>query len=497
MRPQLILGAVLVAGALTIPTPAATAVGVDCTQDLGLIEALYLSDTTAIWDVVGDGSIGDGGLVGTERRDAYDGFPVFAIDDGTNGRETYTNPTEACTYEMGGRQVAFPAQTTLGGLQISRKVYVPAGAPGFARFYNQVTNPTAGPVTITVYTADGQEGDLGSDGDTVIEDSSAGPGVTFVGDVLDTAVSWFTTSDGDPDSDTGDPVLAHNLDAGLARTVKDRVDAVEQEAGFMDSLNFVYQNVTVPAGGTVAYLSFEAMRSSAAAAGDAARFIDANPTALFTGLTAAEAGATQNWDAGDIDGDAVANASDNCLNVSNPDQADTDKDGQGDKCDNDIDGDGIANDVETAFGTNPLKADTDSDGVRDSADNCPKVAGTGVDGCPPATVVVNNVRRASKTELKASETTTGPVTIKAKGKVTLKVDGTKRAHDCTNGLAQVLVKVGKLTVSNKIVKLSKRCTFKSKVTLDQPRRLVKDVKVLGRFLGSDGLRPSKKTVKLD
>ena len=61
----------------------------------------------------------------------------------------------------------------------------------------------------------------------------------------------------------------------------------------------------------------------------------------------------------------------------------------------------------------------------------------------------------------------------------------------------MLVKVGKLTVSNKIVKLSKTaCTFKSKVTLDQPRRLVKDVKVLGRFLGSDGLRPSKKTVKL-
>ena len=179
----------------------------------------------------------------------------------------------------------------------------------------------------------------------------------------------------------------------------------------------------------------------------------ANPTALFTGLTVAEAAAIQNWDASDLDGDAVANATDNCLGVSQPGPGRHRQGRPGRRCDSDADGDGIANDVETAFGTNPLKADTDGDGVRDNADNCPKVAGAGVDGCPPATVVVNNVRRASKTKLKVTETTTGPVTIKAKGKVKLKGTGTKRAHDCTNGLAQVLVKVGKLTVSNKIVKL--------------------------------------------
>ena len=170
-------------------------------------------------------------------------------------------------------------------------------------------------------------------------------------------------------------------------------------------------------------------------------------------MTVAEASAIQNWDAGDIDGDGVLNAADNCPAVATPTQADTDKDGQGDACDADADGDGIANDVETAFGTNPLKADTDGDLVRDNVDNCPKVAGTGVDGCPPAAVVVNNVRRASKTTVKASETKTGPVVIKAKGKVQLKGVGTRAARDCTNGLAQVLVKVGGLTVSNKIVKL--------------------------------------------
>jgi hypothetical protein len=494
MRPQLILGALLVAGALAVPLPTASAAPADCTQGLDDIGELDLADASSgLWNISRNGSVDDG-LFGSSNDDGYDSFPVFSIDDGTNGLEAYVNDDNTCTFELGGRQVALPLDTTTAGLEISRKVYVPATGPGFARFYNQVHNPTAGPLTITVYTADGEHGDLGSDENTKIEDSSAGAGVAFVANVLDTPVTWLTTSDNN-DSDN-DPVLAHNLDAGSARMVHDRVDVVKTRASDVSALSFGYENVTVPSGGTVAYLSFEAMRGTAADAGIAARYIDAQPAALFEGLTAAELTATQNWDGLDFDGDDRANTVDNCPAVANPTQVDTDKDGQGDACDADADGDGIANDVETAFGTSPLKADTDGDGVRDNADNCPKVAGTSADGCPPATVVVNNVRRASKTTVKAGESKSGPVVIKAKGKVKLKGTGVKASRDCTNGLVQVLVKVGKLTVSNKIVKLKSTCAYKSKVTLDQPRRLVKKVAVTGRFLGSDGLSPSKKTVRL-
>ena len=67
----------------------------------------------------------------------------------------------------------------------------------------------------------------------------------------------------------------------------------------------------------------------------------------------------------DLDSDGVPNASDNCPNVANPDQVDTDADGQGDACD----------------------PDDDNDGVPDAIDKCPTkmnspIADKNGDGCP-------------------------------------------------------------------------------------------------------------------
>ncbi len=45
----------------------------------------------------------------------------------------------------------------------------------------------------------------------------------------------------------------------------------------------------------------------------------------------------------DFDSDSIPDSSDNCKNVANPDQADFDSDGKGDACDDDVDGDGVAN----------------------------------------------------------------------------------------------------------------------------------------------------------
>ena len=66
----------------------------------------------------------------------------------------------------------------------------------------------------------------------------------------------------------------------------------------------------------------------------------------------------------DSDGDTVPDASDNCPNVANPDQADADGDGVGDVCDN------------CPNVANADQADSDGDGVGDACDNCPNVANT-------------------------------------------------------------------------------------------------------------------------
>lgn len=71
----------------------------------------------------------------------------------------------------------------------------------------------------------------------------------------------------------------------------------------------------------------------------------------------------------DMDGDGRAIASDNCPNVANPDQVDSDGDGAGDACDADDDNDGVADASDNCRSVaNPSQADVDGDGIGDACD---------------------------------------------------------------------------------------------------------------------------------
>jgi hypothetical protein len=107
-------------------------------------------------------------------------------------------------------------------------------------------------------------------------------------------------------------------------------------------------------------MNYEAMRASPAEAATAANAVAAMPPEAITGISDAEAAQIVNWPVNDRDIDGVVNASDNCQNTANADQADQDKDGKGDACDEDRDGDGVPN----------------------SNDACPTVAAATANGCP-------------------------------------------------------------------------------------------------------------------
>ena len=353
--------------------------------------ALFDAEPT-LWDFEADleGDIFDGahGATGTWRDDAFDGYGRLLVDvTGGSAGAFYSAPgTDACGREDGDREVVFPA-VEIEGLQVSRKLYVPAGGPGFARWLDVLANPGPGPATVTVRFL----GNLGTDADpppptTAVFGTSSGDTTVTIAD------TWATTDD---DGVGGDPQIVHVWD----EATEARPDGPEgiTLANGNENFDVQYSNVSVEPGQTVVFMHLAALRSSRSAAGEAAQLLQSGSGMVFSGMSVAEGESLRNWVGADFDRDGVANTVDNCPHAANADgQADLDGDGQGDACDDDIDNDGLTNAEEARIGSNPSAADSDGDGKGDRDDFCPTRPGRGVDGCADTTRPTASVSRFAR-----------------------------------------------------------------------------------------------------
>ncbi len=93
---------------------------------------------------------------------------------------------------------------------------------------------------------------------------------------------------------------------------------------------------------------------------------------------------------GDADNDGIANDADNCALISNVTQLDLDVDGVGDLCDNDVDGDGISNDYETANALDPAIQDSLADQDNDGFSNLSEFYASTSSNNPSSTPQVTN-----------------------------------------------------------------------------------------------------------
>lgn len=234
-----LLATSLAAAALLTP---AAALAID------LMGGGFLFDIKESEDFGGGGSLNDG------TSDAYDGCYELTVGG------TLYEAESPSVLSLAGRQVELPEQT-VGLLRVRRLVYVPA-VGGWARFVDIVSNTGATAATTTVRI----DGDLGSDGGTVLVASSSGD-ASFT--PLD---RWFTTDDSDAG---GDPSLAHVVyGTGALVTPLD----ASAPTGFID---WTF-NVTVPAGGRIAIMTFAVQAANRAAArAEAERLVDLPDDALL------------------------------------------------------------------------------------------------------------------------------------------------------------------------------------------------------------------------
>jgi 5-hydroxyisourate hydrolase-like protein (transthyretin family) len=205
---------------------------------------------------------------GTVRsNDSY----VFSANGGlkleleTGGVTTAFAGVAVGTLEAGGQQVV-ARQPAVAGLDVTRRVFVPADGY-FARYVDVLANPGTSAVTVNVWMTS-------YTGLSSLIKTSSGDAAISVADAA-TADRWFTIDDS-TDGWSSSPALAFVFD-GPGGAVRTSVAAFAPS----NSAYWRWDNVTVPAGGSVAFMHFVVQQGTRAGAqASAERLVQLPPEAL-------------------------------------------------------------------------------------------------------------------------------------------------------------------------------------------------------------------------
>lgn len=278
------------------------------TADLQLDCSLIPSTTTLYdannfaYNVRENASIQDGGpgaMYGGDFGTRRGGFLLDVVVGGSTNR--FVGQGFASS-EEGGRQLSI-RQDGLSGLNVTRQVYVPRDGY-FVRYLEILSNPTGSPITATIQVTSHYrfiqkvQNGFQFDREPRLISTSSGDAVLSTADAQ-SGDRWLVVDD-DEDVDpfvrsTDLPAVADVFDGQNAPL---RVTAAVFSVDFNNRfgrLTRQWSNVTIPAGGSVAFLHFGAQQVNRAAAQASAERLTGLPPEALVGMTLEQMGLVRNF----------------------------------------------------------------------------------------------------------------------------------------------------------------------------------------------------------
>jgi hypothetical protein len=231
-----------------------------------------------------------GGFTASTLNDAFDGYNTMCVSlTGATGPCATGNPSftiynqnGAPTLDStcGGRQALFAAQT-IGGLSVTRQVYVPA-TDEFARWLNVFTNTTGASISFAVSTGN----NLGSDANTALVTSSDGDAVA------ETTDTWITSFQNYSGTTSSDVRLGHVLQGVGVSAPVSAITFVDGD----DNPSWTY-NLTLAPGATAIIANFVTGQPTKADAAAKAAELAAFPASAQACMTAPQLAQVANFTA--------------------------------------------------------------------------------------------------------------------------------------------------------------------------------------------------------